>query len=145
MTVDDRTLPTGNGQRRGYIVVSTVMLAISTAIASVVLWPTYQDTSLIVMISVTFVAASLIAILGARYRWSSLVVMLVTIGTYFTLGVPLAVPSLAIAQVFPSVDGVRELLVGAATSWKQLVTISAPVGDYGALLVPAFILILSLW
>ncbi len=131
------------GQRsRGYIVVSTIMLAVSTAIASITLWPIYEDTSIIVLVAVTFCAASLIAILGARFRWNSFTMLIALLATYFILGVPVAVPGLSIGGVFPSLDGVRELLVGSATSWKQLVTITAPVGNYGVLLVPSFILIL---
>jgi membrane protein implicated in regulation of membrane protease activity len=68
--------------------------------------------------------------------------LVVIIGTYFAIGVPLAVPGQAIGGAFPSFGGVKELLLGAVTSWKQLVTISAPVGNYGALLVPVFIVIL---
>ncbi len=127
---------------RGFIVVSTIMLAVSTAIASATLWLTYGDVSLVIMISVTFIAASAIAILGAVFRWSSFTMLVTVIGTYFALGVPLAVPGLAVGGVLPSLDGVRALVAGSATSWKQLVTISAPVGAYGNLLVPAFILIL---
>lgn len=127
---------------RGYIAVSTVMLAVSTAIASITLWPIYQDASFIVLIAVTVIAASVIAILGAVFRWTSFTMLVVIIGTYFAIGVPLAVPGQAIGGAFPSFGGVKELLLGAATSWKQLVTISAPVGNYGALLVPVFIVIL---
>lgn len=132
----------GAARSRGYIIISTVMLAVTTSIASVTLWSTYEDVSLVVLIVVTFVAAALIAILGAVFRWSSFVLLLVVLGTYFALGVPVAVPGHAIGGVLPSPGGVKELFFGAATSWKQLVTISAPVGDYGALLIPAFILLL---
>jgi hypothetical protein len=118
------------------------MLAVSTAIASITLWPIYQDASFIVLIAVTVIAASVIAILGAVFRWTSFTMLVVIIGTYFAIGVPLAVPGQAIGGAFPSFGGVKELLLGAVTSWKQLVTISAPVGNYGALLVPVFIVIL---
>ena len=58
-------------------------------------------------------------------------------------GVPLAVPDQAIAGFLPSLDGIRELLAGVALGWKQLLTIALPVGDYQALLVPAFVLVLT--
>ncbi|TFB80898.1 transglutaminase domain-containing protein [Terrimesophilobacter mesophilus] len=118
------------------------MLALSTAIASLALWPSYGSASLLVLIAVTFAAAAAIAILGAVFRWSSPVVLVITVVAYLALGVPLAVPDLAVSRVFPSFAGLQELLVGAATSWKQLLTISLPVGSYQALLIPAFILIL---
>lgn len=132
----------GHANRRGFVAVSTTMLAVSTLIASVTLWPTYQDVELVILVVVTFIAAALIAILGSVFRWSSLTVLLATIGTYFLIGVPVAIPGLALWRVVPTLEGLRELAVGAATSWKQLVTISAPVGSYETLLIPAFILIL---
>lgn len=136
-----RAIRTGS-KSRGFIFASTVMLAVTTAIASITLWPIYQDLSLPVLIVVTFALGSLIAILGAVYHWSSFTVLLVAIGAYFAAGVPVAVPGLAIGGVLPSFAGLKELFLGTATSWKQLVTISAPVGNYGILLVPSFILIL---
>ncbi|HEU4849973.1 MAG TPA: transglutaminase domain-containing protein [Terrimesophilobacter sp.] len=126
----------------GFMLVSTVMLAISTGVASIALWPSYGTASLIVLVAVTIVVASGIGLLSAWFRWPSPVVLAVTLVVYLALGVPLAVPSLAISGVLPSLTGLRELVVATATSWKQLLTISLPVGDYQALLVPAFILIL---
>lgn len=132
----------GSARSAGFIAVSTVMLAVTTAIASTTLWLTYRDVALVVVIAVTFAAAALIAILGAVFRWPSPIVLLAVLGTYFVLGVPLAVPSLAFGGVLPTLEGLKELVLASALSWKQLVTISAPVGVYGSLLVPVFILIL---
>lgn len=129
--------PTGD-----FIAMSAIMVAVTTGIAAVALWPSYGTPALLVLVVVTTAAASLIAILGAVFRWPSPVVLLATVFAYFALGVPVAIPSLAVAGVLPSPAGLRELLVGTATSWKQLLTISLPVGSYQALLIPAFILIL---
>ncbi len=127
----------------GFVAVSTTMLAVSTGIASLALWPSYGTSALVVLVVATILAGSLVAILGAVFRWSSLVVLSATIVVYLVLGVPLAVPSLAISGLFPSFEGLRELLVGTATSWKQLLTISLPVGSYQSLLIPAFLLVLT--
>lgn len=138
-----RDVPThDHGRNPGFIVVSTIMLALSTAVASIALWPSYGSLSLLVLIVVTFTTAAAIAILGAVFRWSSPIVLAATVIAYIVLGVPLAVPDLAVSRVLPSFAGLQELIVGAATSWKQLLTISLPVGAYQALLIPAFILIL---
>ena len=88
-------------------------------------------------------SASVVAILGAVFRWKSFVVILVGFGVLLLAGVPLAVPDQAIAGFLPSLDGIRELLAGVALGWKQLLTIALPVGDYQALLVPAFVLVLT--
>lgn len=130
------------GRTRGYTVTVTIMMAVSTAVASTTWWPVYQDGSFATLVAVTILAASLVAVLGAVFTWTSFTVLLVTLGTYVAMGVPVAVPGQAAGGVLPTLEGLRELLVGTATSWKQLVTISTPVGNYGALLVPPFALIL---
>ena len=96
------------------------------------------------LVAVTTVLGSIVAILGAVFRWKSFVVILVVVrASCCWPGVPLAVPDQAIAGFLPSLDGIRELLAGVALGWKQLLTIALPVGDYQALLVPAFVLVLT--
>ena len=135
----------GNREHRlafGFIAVSTIMLWLTTGIASAALWPSYASIPLVILVVVTTIAGSAIAILGAVFRWSSVVVMMATIISYLVLGVPLAIPDRAIARVLPSLDGILELITGTALSWKQLLTISLPVGSYQSLLIPAFMLVL---
>lgn len=126
----------------GFVTVSTLMLWLSTGIAAAALWPSYGSLQLVILVVVTTIVASGIAILGAVFRWSSFVVMLASILAYFAIGVPLAIPDRAIAGVLPSLNGIQELALGTALSWKQLLTISLPVGSYESLLIPAFILVL---
>lgn len=128
--------------RAGFIVASTLLLWLSTGFASAALWPSYGSTQLIIMVAVTIVVGSAIAIVGAVYRLSSVVVLASTVLAFLLFGVPLAVPSQAIAYVLPSIQGLRELVFGSALGWKQLLTISLPVGSYQSLLVPAFLLVL---
>ncbi|MEO5921663.1 MAG: transglutaminase domain-containing protein, partial [Pseudolysinimonas sp.] len=127
----------------GFIAVNTLMLWAATAIAALALWPIYQDPQFIVLVAVTTVLGSIVAILGALFRWKSFVVILAGFAVLLLAGVPLAVPGQAIAGVLPSLDGIRALLAGVALGWKQLLTIALPVGDYQALLVPAFVLVLT--
>lgn len=118
------------------------MMWLATAVASAALWPIYRSYELVVLVAVTTVAASALAILGAVFRWRSYVMLLSTIALYLLLGVPLAVPDRSLYVVLPTVDGLLSLLAGAALGWKQLLTITLPVGSYQALLVPAFLLVL---
>ncbi|MCU1524291.1 MAG: transglutaminase protein [Microbacteriaceae bacterium] len=127
----------------GFVVVNTAMLWLATAIASVALWPIYQSSQLVILVAVTIAVGSAIAILGAIYRWSSLVIVLVSIVAYLALGVPLAVPTSALYGLLPSFQGLIDLVAGTALGWKQLLTITLPVGTYQALLVPAFVLVLA--
>ncbi|HEX4401371.1 MAG TPA: transglutaminase domain-containing protein [Galbitalea sp.] len=128
----------------GFVVTNTVMLWIATAIASIALWPIYHSGALILMVALTTVIGSLLAILGAYFHWSAPIMMGGTVVAFLAFGVPLAVPSEAIAGLFPSASGLVDLFAGVALGWKQLLTISLPVGGYQALLVPFFTLVLVL-
>jgi hypothetical protein len=127
----------------GFVGTNTVLLWIATAIASSALWSTYRSPQLVILVIAATLAGSVIAILSARFRWSSLVTLLVTLAVYLLIGVPLAIPDSAIFGVLPSMTGLTDLLAGTALSWKQLLTITLPVGSYQALLVPALILVLG--
>ena len=127
----------------GFVIVNTLLLWAATAVAALALWPIYQDVRFITLVAVTTVLGTIVAILGAVFRWKSFVVILVGFGVLVLAGVPLAVPDQAISGFLPSLDGIRELLAGVALGWKQLLTIALPVGDYQALLVPAFVMVLT--
>lgn len=128
--------------RRGFILASTALLWLSTAIGATSFWPVYQSAEFVIMVSVTTVVASLIAIAGAVYRLPAHVIVLAGLLAYVVLGVPLAVPDKALYGVIPTLGGLADLGRGTALSWKQLLTITLPVGSYQALLVPAFIVVL---
>jgi hypothetical protein len=138
VTPTTRTRPTAQ-----FVLVNTGMLWLATIVATSALWPIYRGTSLIVLVAVALVAGSLIAILGAAFRWSSLVVMIATILAFLAVGVAVAVPTRAQYGVLPTLGGLQDLVTGVALGWKQLLTISLPVGDYQALLVPALVLVLA--
>jgi len=126
-----------------YVVVNTLFLWLGMAIASVALWPIYQSPSIVLLVGVTTVVGSAIAVLGALFRWSPPVVLAAAVVAFLLFGVPLAVPQQALYGVLPTLDGLWQLVSGAALGWKQLLTITLPVGNYQALLVPAFVLVLT--
>ena len=126
----------------GFVVSNTILLWGALAIASIALWPIYRNTAMIVMVVTAALLGSLIAILGAYFRWPAPILMGATVVGFLAAGVPVAVPSEAIAGVLPSAQGLVDLIAGVALGWKQLLTISLPVGQYQALLVPFFALIL---
>jgi hypothetical protein len=139
------TLPSSRRAPRpsvSFVVVNTLLLWIATAIAATALWPIYQEQRFIVLVAVTVVLGSIVAILGAVFRWPASIVMIVGFAVFLAAGVPLAVPDRAIGGVLPSASGLVELISSVALGWKQLLTIILPVGDYQALLVPAFVLVL---
>ncbi|WP_307794625.1 transglutaminase-like domain-containing protein [Leifsonia sp. TF02-11] len=115
----------------------------AVALAAWSFWPVYQSTAFVTMLVVTIALGSAIAVLGAVFRWPSIVIGGLIAVVYLGAGVQLAVPGEATAGgLLPTAQGFVDLVQGTWLSWKQLVTISVPVGSYQALLVPAFILVL---
>lgn len=108
--------------------------------AAVAFWPVYRDAQYVAVVVGALVAGTAVALLGARLRWPSYVVLLIAVGVLLLIGVPLAVPGRAISGFLPSAEGILDLLSGIVLGWKQLLTITLPVGDYQALLVPALVL-----
>lgn len=130
------------GRTRVFVLVNTLMLWAATIVASSALWPIYAAPALIILVAVALPLGSLIAILGAVFRWPAWAVMVATVAGFLVVGVPVAVPSKAQFVVLPSLDGMLDLITGVALGWKQLLTITLPVGNYEALLVPALVLVL---
>lgn len=125
-----------------FVLVNLAMFWLAMGIAATALWPIYRSISLIVLVAVALAVGTVVAVVGAYFRWMSPVVMVVTVGAFLLIGVPLAVPAKTQYGVLPTVDGLLDLVTGVALGWKQLLTITLPVGDYQALLVPALVLIL---
>lgn len=125
-----------------FIAVNVVFLWLTTIIAASALWPIYQSTALIVLIAVALALGSLIAIVGAVFRWLAPIVLGATVVVFFAVGVPLAVPEKAQYVVLPTLDGLLDLAAGVALGWKQILTLTLPVGQYQAVLVPALVLVL---
>ena len=126
-----------------FLVVNTSMFWLCTMVAASALWPIYRSTALITLVAVALGAGSIVAIAGAYLRLASPLVMMLAMATFLLIGVPLAVPSKTQSGVLPTLDGVFDLVTGAALGWKQLLTITLPVGEYQALLVPALVLVLG--
>ncbi|MFF1877699.1 transglutaminase-like domain-containing protein [Leifsonia sp. NPDC058230] len=130
-------------RRGGFAILNTLFALAATGLAAWSFWGVYQSAAFVVMVSVTLVVGAAVAILGALFRWPSIVIAALVVVVFLGLGVQLAIPGEATAGgLLPTATGFWELVQSTWLSWKQLVTISLPVGSYQALLVPAFILTL---
>jgi hypothetical protein len=128
--------------RASFVALAAGLLGLATLVSATPFWPVYQSAEFVVTVVVTLLVGTTIGVGSAVLRLSSFAVLVVTLAAYLLLGVPLAVPSGAAHGVLPTLDGLRQLVVGTALGWKQLLTISLPVGSYEALLVPVFVLLL---
>lgn len=61
---------------------------------------------------------------------------------FVLFGVPLAVPSKALWGVLPSLEGLRDLLLGAVFSWKEVLTAEPPIGAFEGLLTVPYLTML---
>ncbi|GIT79166.1 hypothetical protein LLS1_08350 [Leifsonia sp. LS1] len=123
--------------------VDTAFALAAVALAAWSFWPVYQSGPFVVLLIATLLLGGAIGVLGAVFRWPSIVIAGAAALVYLGAGVQLAVPTAATAGgLLPSGAGFVDLIRATWLSWKQLVTISVPVGSYQALLVPAFVLIL---
>lgn len=129
--------------RAGSASVDTAIALAAVGLAGWSFWPVYQSAAFVVLLAATLVLGGAVGVLGAVFRWPSIVVAGAVALVYLGAGVQLAVPTEATGGgVLPTGAGFVDLVQATWLSWKQLVTISVPVGSYQALLVPAFILIL---
>ena len=128
--------------RAPFVTTAVGLFAASSGSATAAFWPVYESGAFVLLAVVTFAVGAAIAVATALLRLSSIWVLVATLIAYLVLGVPLAVPSQAVAGVLPSGRGLLALLSATGLGWKQLVTIALPVGSYEALLVPIFVLTL---
>jgi hypothetical protein len=130
-------------RRVRFVLVNVLFALAATGLAAWSFWAVYRSSEFILMLVVTVAVGAIVAVLGAAFRWPSIVVAVVVVALFLALGVQLAVPGATTAGgLLPTSAGFWELVQATWLSWKQLVTISLPVGSYQALLVPAFILTL---
>lgn len=127
--------------RPGFIIVNTLFVLALLAVGAVAAWPIYASPSYVIMLAASVVVALGISALGLWRGLSAFTILLITIGAYLLLGVPLAVPS-ALGNLGSLGSSWVQFATATVFGWKQLVTVTIPVGTYQALLVPAFLLAL---
>jgi hypothetical protein len=127
----------------GFVVLTVLLAWIAIGLAAAALWPIYQTPRFVFLVIIATLVGTLIAVLGAWFRWPAWALVIAGFLAFLAGGVPLAVPDQAIDGYLPSLPGLEELLSGVALGWKQLLTITLPVGTYQALLVPALVLVLG--
>lgn len=128
---------------QGFLILSVLLCWLAIGIAAASLWPIYQTGRYVVLVGVAVLLGTVIAGLGARFRWPSWALVTAGFAAFLAVGVQLAVPDETVSGVLPSVKGLVDLISGIALGWKQLLTIALPVGAYQALLVPALLLVLA--
>jgi transglutaminase-like putative cysteine protease len=84
----------------------------------------------------------LVAWVGAWRRFPAVTVTALAVLGYLLFGGAFALPHTTIAGVVPTLDTLRELLLGSVEGWKQFVTTSPPMRSFPDLAVVPFLLML---
>ncbi len=98
-----------------------------TVIGTVGLSTAFTDLGYVLAGVGGMVVGTAVALACARYRVGSLATAAVSVVAYFLLGSAFAMPEQAILRVFPSLQSLAGLAVGAVFGWADLVTLRAPV------------------
>ena len=90
------------------------------------------------------VFGTLIALVGARWRWGPLRIAPALLVVYFLFGPMLAAPTRALWGVIPSPGALWELVKAPISSWKSVLTVAPPVGVAQGVLAVVWISVLLL-
>ena len=118
----------------GYLVVG-VLLATAAA------WPVYESPRALVVGFVGGILGIAVAVAARALRWGTLIAVLVAVGVYLVVSVPLAIPS-ALSSVPAFLGGLRDAVLGVVVGWKQMLTLNPPLGEYQAVLIPFLVVML---
>ncbi|WP_243075604.1 transglutaminase domain-containing protein [Microbacterium sp. SS28] len=123
------------------IVAGTLYAAAIVAIATVAAWPVYRTGWFLVLVGVSAVVATGIAIIAHRRAWGGWLTAAALGVAILLFGVPLAVPT-RLAGAPDILQGLMDVATGLVLGWKDLVTVDLPVGTYRNLLAPALVVFL---
>ncbi len=90
------------------------------------------------------VLGTLIALIGARWRWGPLRITALVLGVHLLFGSMFAAPTRALWGIVPTPGSLLELLKAPVTSWKSLLTVAPPVGVAQGVLAVVWISMLLL-
>ena len=90
------------------------------------------------------VLGTLVALIGARWRWGALRITPLLLLVYFLFGPMFAAPTRAMWGVIPSPGALWELLKAPISSWKSVLTVAPPVGSAQGVLAVVWISVLLL-
>ncbi|WP_275006240.1 transglutaminaseTgpA domain-containing protein [Promicromonospora iranensis] len=88
------------------------------------------------------VVGLLVAWVGAWRRFPAVTVTALAVLGYLVFGGALALPHTTIAGVVPTLDTLRELLLGSVEGWKQFITTVPPMRSFPDLAVVPYLLML---
>ncbi|WP_454851517.1 transglutaminaseTgpA domain-containing protein [Promicromonospora soli] len=156
-----RTRGTGTGYRTGtgrgttrrkeaerpraltwFALVDVAALGVMLGAVAVGFGPVWGSLGYLVPTTGGAVVGLLVAWVGAWRRFPAVTVTALAVLGYLLFGGALALPHTTIAGVVPTLDTLRELLLGSVEGWKQFVTTTPPMRSFPDLAVVPYLLML---
>src|SRR6187431_1029686 len=108
-----------HAESRRRVVAGTLFTVAIVAIAAVAAWPVYRAPWFLLLVGVSAVVASGIAVLAHMRRWGGWMTAAALAVAFLLFGIPLAVPS-RLGGVSDILQGFAEVATGAILGWKDL-------------------------
>lgn len=122
--------------------IDAVALAVMLGAVLAGFGPVWGSTGYLVPAVGGTVVGLVVAWLGAWRRWPAVAVLAAAVVAYLLTGGALALPRTTLAGVLPTLDTLRELLLGAVHGWKEFVTTVPPMHSFPDLAIVPFLLML---
>lgn len=106
--------------------------------------PAYGGVEYLLTGVMATVLGTVIALVGARFRWGPLRITALVVLVYALFGSLFAAPVRALWGVLPTRGSLQELLVAPVATWKSALTVSPPVGTAQGVLGVVWISVLLL-
>lgn len=104
----------------------------------------YGDLQYLISGLMALALGTLIALIGARWRWGPLRITPLLLVVYFLFGSMFAAPTRAKWGILPTPGSLWELVKAPVTTWKSVLTVAPPVGTAQAVMATVWISMLLL-
>ena len=125
-----------------FALVDVAALSVMLAAVAVGFGPVWGSLGYVLPAVGGAVVGLLVAWVGAWRRFPAVTVTALAVLGYLLFGGALALPHTTVAAVVPTLDTLRELLLGSVEGWKQFVTTVPPMRSFPDLAVVPYLLML---
>ncbi len=129
---------TKSGMNRVQLGANSLALGGLVFLALAPLYAAYESAQFWIALAGGVVLGSLLATLGAIYRWAILLVAALTVVVYFVFGAVVVMREEALFGVLPTLDVLMTLAIGSVQVWKQILTLQAPFTGFDHLMIAPY-------
>lgn len=129
-----------NSVTKRLIILDVVMISLLSALALSPLAAVFDGSRWIIAAAGGAAIALAVTLLARSLRWGAWLTAITFVLAYIVFGPALAIPGGTIGGVIPTLDGLRDVLVGSIEAWRNALTLQPLLtGDYQVFVVPLLI------